>query len=58
MVTAEPVPTPVIEPEIDFVPLNPKSPDPVARLKELMRERQDESLKILSGWIEKREDAV
>ena len=58
VVTAEPVPTPVIEPEIDFVPLNPKSPDPVARLKELMRERQDESLKILSGWIEKREDAV
>lgn len=55
---AEPVPAPVIEPKIDFVPPSQKGPDPVARLKELMRERQDESLKILSGWIEKREDAV
>ncbi len=55
---AESVVTPVIEPEIDFMPQSPKAPDPVARLKELMRERQDESLKILTGWIEKREDAV
>lgn len=57
-VMAEPVVTPFTEPEIDFVPLSKSAPDPVARLKELMRERQDESLKILSGWIEKREDAV
>lgn len=43
-------------PEIDFTPL-PDS-DPVARLKELMKARKDESLKLLSGWIEKREDAI
>lgn len=46
-------------PEIDFSPnaLGDRS-DPVARLKELMKSRKDESLQILSGWIEKREDPV
>ena len=34
------------------------SADPVDRLKELMKARKDESLKVLSGWIEKREDAI
>ncbi|RNF32914.1 flagellar basal-body MS-ring/collar protein FliF [Paracoccus methylarcula] len=28
--------------------------DPVARLRSMMRDRQDESIKILSGWIENR----
>ena len=32
-------------------------PDPVARLRELMRERQDESMRILSGWIGQKEEA-
>lgn len=55
---AEEPATPDAQPEIDFVPMDAPSPDPVARLKELMRDRQDESMKILSGWIEKREDTA
>ncbi|QRZ13228.1 flagellar M-ring protein FliF [Paracoccus methylovorus] len=47
-----------IVPEIDFAPIGANDGDPVGRLKELMKSRKDESLKILSGWIEKREDAV
>jgi len=43
-------------PEIDFAPM--PDGDPVARLRELMKSRKDESLKLLSGWIEKREDAI
>lgn len=43
-------------PEIDFAPL--PDGDPVARLRELMKARKEESLKLLSGWIEKREDAI
>lgn len=31
------------------------SADPVARLKEMMKERRDESVKILSGWIDNKE---
>lgn len=31
--------------------------DPVARLRGMMKERQTESLKILSGWIDKKEEA-
>lgn len=31
--------------------------DPVSRLRELMRERQEESLRILSGWIADKEEA-
>ena len=53
--------TPVVSaaiPEIDFSPAAGASADPVDRLKELMKARKDESLKVLSGWIEKREDAV
>ncbi len=45
-------------PEIDFTPATSASADPVDRLKELMKARKEESLKVLSGWIEKREDAV
>lgn len=44
-------------PEIDYSPAD-NVEDPVARLKELMKSRKDESLKVLSGWIEKREDAL
>lgn len=33
--------------DFDFSP----APDPVERLRELMKSRQDESLQILSGWI-------
>ena len=46
-----------IVPEVDFSPVAGGN-DPVGRLKELMKSRKDESLQILSGWIEKREDAV
>lgn len=31
--------------------------DPVARLRSMMRERQDETVKILSGWIDNKESA-
>ena len=58
----EPVPTrpapPVIadeRPEPQTLSLPPA--DPVARLKNMMRERQDESAKILSGWIDNKEPA-
>ncbi|HRO13928.1 MAG TPA: flagellar basal-body MS-ring/collar protein FliF [Paracoccus sp. (in: a-proteobacteria)] len=37
--------------------LAPSAADPVARLRELMRERREDSLRILSGWIEQKEDA-
>ena len=33
------------------------SADPVARLRGMMRERHDESVKILSGWIDNKENA-
>ncbi|MBM3603956.1 MAG: flagellar M-ring protein FliF [Alphaproteobacteria bacterium] len=39
----------------DSAPLSLPSADPVARLKSMMRERQDESVKILSGWIDSKE---
>ena len=42
-------------PDIDLVP--PVQPDPVARLRALMRERQGESMRLLSGWIDAKEDA-
>ena len=38
-------------------PLALPSADPVARLRGMMRERHDESVKILSGWIENKEKA-
>ncbi|SMG33154.1 flagellar basal-body MS-ring/collar protein FliF [Paracoccus sp. J56] len=47
---------PEVVPEIDFTPSDTGSADPVGRLKELMKSRKDESLQILSGWIEKHED--
>lgn len=56
-VEVEPV-TPAVAPEIDFVPLNGPDADPVARLRELMKEKREESVRILSGWIERREDAI
>lgn len=31
--------------------------DPVARLRTMMRERQEESIKVLAGWIESKESA-
>ncbi|SFA58744.1 flagellar M-ring protein FliF [Paracoccus halophilus] len=43
-------------PEIEFSPSAGVQTDPVDRLKELMKSRKDESMKVLSGWIEKRED--
>lgn len=48
-------PLSMAEPEYEF----PSSPaaDPVARLRELMRERQQDSLRILSGWIDEKEKA-
>lgn len=55
--TAEMPPLSQAVPEIDFTP-SADPEDPVARLKELMKSRKDESLKLLSGWIEKREDAA
>jgi flagellar M-ring protein FliF len=36
-------------------PLSLPSADPVARLKAMMKERHDESVKILSGWIDNKE---
>ena len=36
-------------------PLSLPSADPVARLRGMMRERHDESVKILSGWIDNKE---
>lgn len=38
------------QPEFSF---DPAPADPVARLKEMMKTRQDESMQILSGWIGK-----
>ncbi|UXU75882.1 MULTISPECIES: flagellar basal-body MS-ring/collar protein FliF [unclassified Paracoccus (in: a-proteobacteria)] len=49
------VATPVDATDIDFTPTVAET-DPVGRLRELMKSRKEESLQILSGWIEKRED--
>lgn len=38
-------------------PLALPSADPVARLRSMMRERHDESVKVLSGWIDNKENA-
>ena len=32
--------------------------DPVARLRNMMKERHDESVKILTGWIDNKENAL
>lgn len=42
-------------PDIQQLSLPPA--DPVARLKAMMKERHDESVKILSGWIDNKEKA-
>ena len=44
-------------PDYDFTPPPAQAADPVARLRELMRERQQDSLRILSGWIDDKEKA-
>lgn len=49
---------PGLLPEIELSLPSADHADPVGRLKELMRSRKDESLKVLSGWIEKQEDAL
>ncbi|MFD1796709.1 flagellar M-ring protein FliF [Paracoccus aurantiacus] len=38
-------------PEFDFDNPGGAGDDPVARLKQLMKERQDETVRLLSGWI-------
>lgn len=42
-------------PDFDFSPPTTFA-DPVARLRELMRERREESLRLLSGWIDRNEE--
>ena len=44
-------------PEPAAAPLSLPPADPVARLKSMMKERHDESAKILSGWIDNKETA-
>ncbi len=44
-------------PEYDFDVQTPGSADPVARLRELMKERQQDSLRILSNWIDEKGNA-
>ncbi|WP_347267348.1 flagellar basal-body MS-ring/collar protein FliF [Paracoccus sp. (in: a-proteobacteria)] len=50
-----PPPSPIAQ--IDFTPQDDGG-DPVARLRELMKSRKDESLKVISGWLERQEDAT
>lgn len=52
-VTPIPLGTDPFEPADE--PLALPSADPVARLRSMMREKHDESLKVLSGWIENKE---
>ncbi|PZO67288.1 MAG: flagellar M-ring protein FliF [Paracoccus denitrificans] len=66
---AAPAPVPIAEvdmrggtslataiPDFDF-PATTIATDPVARLRELMRERKSESLQLLNGWIAEKESA-
>lgn len=53
---AGPPSLPVAASEVELMPA-PALSDPVARLRELMRERKDESVRILSGWIAQKEEA-
>lgn len=48
-------PTPLGRAETGPLALPPA--DPVARLRSMMRDRHDESVKILSGWIDNKENA-
>jgi flagellar M-ring protein FliF len=53
-------------PEPMVPPAPPRAPeqlalppaDPVARLRSMMKERHDESVKILTGWIDNKENAL
>jgi len=44
---------PMAEVDLDFTPATAMAlpDDPVARLKQLMKERQDETVRLLNGWI-------
>ena len=58
MIDDEPSPdnpriVPIEFPGLDQLALPPA--DPVARLKAMMKDRHDESVKILSGWIDNKE---
>ncbi|MDO5369702.1 flagellar basal-body MS-ring/collar protein FliF [Paracoccus sp. (in: a-proteobacteria)] len=44
------------QPEVELMPPAALA-DPVARLRDLMRERREESVRILSGWIAQKEEA-
>lgn len=46
----------IAEPEFDFAPMTSMPDDPTARLRELMKARKEDSMQLLSGWIEKRQD--
>lgn len=48
--------TGLARPDYDLMPPAGQG-DPVARLRELMRERQEESVRILSGWIGEKDKA-
>ena len=52
-----PAPTVPITPAEFELPPPVAQADAVARLRELMRERQEESVRILSGWIRQKEEA-
>ena len=43
-------------PDLDLMPPAALA-DPVARLRGLMRDRREESVRILSGWIGQKEEA-
>ena len=60
------LPTVEVMPEPMVPPAPPRAPeqlalppaDPVARLRSMMKERHDESVKILTGWIDNKENAL
>src|SRR5690606_39338416 len=52
-----PAPSGPISPAEFELPPPVAQADAVARLRELMRERQEESVRILSGWIRQKEEA-
>ena len=55
-VIAEPV-APIVPPRASEQLALPPG-DPVARLRNMMKERHDESVKILTGWIDNKENAL
>lgn len=44
-------------PEYDFIEPPPVHADPVVRLRELMKQRQDDSMRLINGWISDKEHA-